>query len=83
LDNGPSKDGPRGRIMVAMTTASLPSTGQAHAKVPPRARRLVLVAAAPGRDDELVRRYRLARLRLESRDTRGSDRFAHLKQFHD
>jgi hypothetical protein len=69
-------------MMVAMTTASLPST-EDHAKVPPRARRLVLVPAAPGRDDELVRRYRLARLRLESRDTRGSDRFAHLKQFHD
>jgi hypothetical protein len=81
LDNGPSKDGPRGRITVATTTASLPRT-EDHTKVPPRARRLVLVPAS-GRDDELVRRYRLARLRLESRDTRGSDRFAHLKHFHD
>ncbi len=70
--------------MLAMTTASLPSTGQAHAKSPPRARRLVLVpATATGREDELVRRYRLARLRLEARDTRGAERFAHLKQFHD
>ena len=48
---------------------------------------MVLVPAAPsssrGRGDELVRRYRLARLRLEPRDTRGADRFAHLKRFHD
>lgn len=48
----------------------------------PVARRLVLVPA-DGRGDELVRRYRLARLRLEPRDTRGDQRFAHLKQFHD
>jgi hypothetical protein len=48
----------------------------------PVARRLVLVPAT-GRDDELVRRYRLARLRVEGRETRGADRFAHLKQRHD
>jgi hypothetical protein len=48
----------------------------------PVARRLVLVPAS-GRDDELVRRYRLARLRLEGRETRGEERFAHLKQRHD
>jgi hypothetical protein len=48
----------------------------------PVARRLVLVPAG-GRGDELVRRYRLARLRLEGRDARGEERFAHLKQRHD
>jgi hypothetical protein len=48
----------------------------------PTARRLVLVPAS-GRGDELVRRYRLARLRVEGRDTRGADRFAHLKHRHD
>jgi hypothetical protein len=43
------------------------------------------VAATPrsGREDELVRRYRLARLRLEPRDVRGAERFAHLKHSHD
>jgi hypothetical protein len=51
---------------------------------PPGARRLVLVpAASSGREDELVRRYRMARLRVEPRDVRGPERFAHLKQFHD
>ena len=77
----------RGRIMAAMTSAALPSTDRPStaAKPPPRARRLVLVPAsrASGRDDELVRRYRLARLRLEDRETRGDARFAHLKTFHD
>jgi hypothetical protein len=71
--------------MPAMTTASLPSSAQDRprpsAKAPPRARRLVLVSA--GRGDELVRRYRLARLRLEPREVSGADRFAHLKRFHD
>jgi hypothetical protein len=70
--------------MVAMNSAT-PSR-QDHprpsAKVPPpRARRLVLVPAAGG--DELVRRYRLARLRLEPRETRGDERFAHLRHSHD
>ena len=58
--------------------------GSRSAKPPPSARRLVLVpAAAGGRGDELVRRYRLARLRLEPREKSGADRFAHLKHFHD
>jgi hypothetical protein len=51
----------------------------------PVARRLVLVPA-DGRGDELVRRYRLARLRLEPRADAAPptpQRFAHLKQFHD
>jgi hypothetical protein len=55
------------------------------AKAPPprpAARRLVLVPAE-GRDDELVRRYRLARLRLEPREVRGDERFAHLRRTYD
>jgi hypothetical protein len=48
----------------------------------PTARRLVLVPAS-GRGDELVRRYRLARLRLEPRETRGDQRFEHLKRTYD
>ena len=49
---------------------------------PPPARRLVLVPAS-GRGDELVRRYRLARLRLEDREVARAERFAHLKRAHD
>jgi hypothetical protein len=73
--------------MLPMTTAAIPA-GQV---LPPRttgdpptpvARRLVLVPA-DGRGDELVRRYRLARLRLEPRQTTGDERFAHLKHSHD
>ena len=87
MDNGPSKRGARGPIMLVMTSAPLPSsqlrprhtTGDPPA---PSARRLVLVPAS-GRGDELVRRYRLARLRLEPRDTAGDQRFAHLKRTYD
>ena len=73
--------------MMSMTSAPL-SSSQDHsrpAEPPPRARRLVLLPSAEesGRGDELVRRYRLARLRLEPRETRGDERFAHLKTFHD
>jgi hypothetical protein len=40
-----------------------------HASAPPQIRRLVLVpATVSGRGDELVRRYRLARLRLTARE---------------
>ena len=77
--------------MLPMNPSALPTpqaAGAAPAKAPPppAARRLVLVpatATATGRGDELVRRYRLARLRLEPRVKSGADRFAHLKQFHD
>ena len=49
----------------------------------PTARRLVLVPAS-GRGDELVRRYRLARLRLEPREQpAGDQRFEHLKRTYD
>jgi hypothetical protein len=48
-------------------------------------RRLVLVPADPRaeRGDAAVRRYRLARLRLEDRDVRPADRFAHCKRSYD
>jgi len=74
--------------MLSMTSAPL-SNAQLHSRPakppPPRARRLVLLPAErdSGRGDELVRRYRIARLRLEPRETRGDERFAHLKSFHD
>ena len=77
-------------MMLSMTSAARsdrPRHGAADIP-PPRARaarRLVLVPSEPrsGRGDEMVRRYRLARLRLEPRQARGEERFAHLKNFHD
>jgi hypothetical protein len=71
--------------MVSMTSTAIPTTQRPPRSTtgdPPAARRLVLVPAT-GRGDELVRRYRLARLRLEPREARGEERFAHLKQSHD
>ena len=73
--------------MLSMTTAAIPSqqvrpshtTGDPPA---PAARRLVLVPAS-GRGGGPVRRYRLARLRLESREARGAQRFEHLKRTYD
>jgi hypothetical protein len=48
-------------------------------------RRLVLVPADPrsGRGDASVRRYRLARLRLEGRDVSWSERFEHCRRSYD
>jgi hypothetical protein len=48
----------------------------------PLVRRIVLVpAGARGdRSDAAVRRYRLARLRLEGREAPAGERFAHLKR---
>ena len=74
-------------MMLPMNTAAIPAqpvrpshtTGDPPAPV---ARRLVLVPAA-ARGDELVRRYRLARLRLEPREVRGEQRFEHLKRTYD
>lgn len=67
---------------VARPASQLPAGHTTPDPPPPAARRLVLVPAS-GRGDELVRRYRLARLRLEPRQTQGEERFAHLKQRHD
>jgi hypothetical protein len=48
-------------------------------------RRLVLVPAASSaaRADAAVRRFRLARLRLEGRDVARSERFDHLRRCYD
>jgi hypothetical protein len=48
-------------------------------------RRLVLVPADPrsGRGDASVRRYRLARLRLEGRDVPRAERFEHCRRTYD
>jgi hypothetical protein len=59
--------------MLSMTTA-------ASTRSP--IRRLVLVPAS-GRTDSAVRRFRLARLRLEDREVARAERFAHLKAVHD
>jgi hypothetical protein len=63
--------------MMAMTSpaGSLPSAG-----LP--VRRLALVPT-DGRTNSSVRRYRLARLRLEDREVARAERFAHLKRAHD
>ena len=48
-------------------------------------RRLVLVPAAPrtSRSEDGVRRFRLARLRLEGRDVPAAERFEHCKRSYD
>jgi len=63
--------------MLAMTSTA--------ADLPRFARRLVLVPASPRADrgDAAVRRYRLARLRLEGREVARSERFDHLKRTYD
>jgi hypothetical protein len=45
-------------------------------------RRLALIPTS-GRSAASVRRYRLARLRLEDREVARAERFAHLKRAHD
>jgi hypothetical protein len=52
------------------------------ASAPAPIRRLVLVPAGR-RNDTDVRRFRLARLRLEDREVVRAERFAHLKAAHD
>jgi hypothetical protein len=47
------------------------------------ARRLVLVPAEPRRNDATLRRYRLARLRLEGRDVPRAERFEHCRRSYD
>jgi hypothetical protein len=54
-----------------------PTTTQA-----PPVRRLTLVPT-DGRSKESVRRFRLARLRLEDREVARVERFAHLARAHD
>jgi len=57
-------------------------TFPAAAQTTPPVRRLALVPT-DGRSDATVRRFRLARLRLEDREVARAERFAHLKRFHD
>jgi hypothetical protein len=64
--------------MFSMTSAATTRT-TAEQSLP--VRRLTLVPA--GRSDASVRRFRLARLRLEDREVSRSARFAHLKHSHD
>ncbi len=63
--------------MVAMTS---PSATLSSGGMP--VRRLALVPTN-GRSPAAVRRYRIARLRLEDREVARAERFAHLKRTHD
>jgi hypothetical protein len=71
---GPYAAHPARAIMLHMTP---PATAPA--------RRLVLVPAEPrtGRSAGAVRRYRLARLRLEGREVPSAERFAHCRRGYD
>jgi hypothetical protein len=50
---------------------------------PPRPIRRLTLVPTTGRSDAAVRRYRIARLRLEDREVARAERFAHLKRPHD
>ena len=50
---------------------------------PPDVSRLVLLGPARHESDAKVRRYRLARLKLDDERARGEARFAHLKRVYD
>ena len=66
-----------------MSTMTSPAaTRRATAEGPP-VRRLALVPTGDGRSRESVRRFRLARLRLEDREVARAERFAHLSRPHD
>jgi hypothetical protein len=58
------------------------SSAAAGLRTGPATRRLVLVPTN-GRSEAAVRRFRLARLRLEDREVARAERFAHLKRAHD
>jgi hypothetical protein len=66
--------------MLDMNTAAAATTSAPAPAAAPAARRLVLMPDS-ARSDESVRRYRLARLRLEPRD--AADPFGHLKRSYD
>jgi hypothetical protein len=68
--------GPRSVTMLAMSAAARPTPATASP-----VRRLVLVPSDSARSPEGVRRFRLARLRLEGRET--ADRHGHLKRSYD
>ena len=61
----------------------MPAPSASSAATPSNGRRLVLLPVT-GRSDEVVRRYRLACLRLESPAPRSEEgRFDHLKRSYD
>jgi hypothetical protein len=68
------------RATGTMRSMSYPTATASAAELP--VRRLALVSTS-GRGDAAVRRFRLARLRLEDREVARAERFAHLKRTHD
>ena len=58
------------------------TSSAASARTTPPVRRLALVRT-DGRSDAAVRRFRMARLRLEDREVSRAERFEHLKRAHD
>jgi hypothetical protein len=65
-----------------MSTMTSAATTRRPAAEGPPVRRLALVPT-DGRSKESVRRFRLARLRLEDREVARAERFAHLSRPHD
>jgi len=77
LSTGPSPDDAASFTILTMPSAAAARTTPAA----PPVRRLVLVPSDSPRSSDGVRRFRLARLRLEGRET--SERFSHLKRGYD
>jgi hypothetical protein len=65
-----------------MSTMTSPAATRSATTEGPTVRRLALVPT-DGRSKESVRRFRLARLRLEDREVARAERFAHLSRPHD
>lgn len=66
-----------------MSDMTPPASTGTPASAAPAARRVLLLPVG-GRPDEVVRRYRLACLRLDAgAPPEGQDRFAHLKRSYD
>jgi hypothetical protein len=65
-----------------MSTMTFPAPARSAAAEGPPVRRLALVPT-DGRSKDSVRRFRLARLRLEDREVARAERFAHLSRAHD
>ena len=65
-----------------MSTMTFPAPARSAAAEALPVRRLALVPA-DGRSKDSVRRFRLARLRLEDREVARAERFAHLARAHD
>jgi hypothetical protein len=65
-----------------MSTMPSPAATRRTVTEGPPVRRLALVPT-DGRSKDSVRRFRLARLRLEDREVARAERFAHLSRPHD